>query len=264
MTEEEATLLGNAILSEVTNRLSIPQIRLAAAAAGIDASQIPARSEAQGSSGSRAEVTPALFRLYSEMSLERKERALPILAERVMNAGEEATDRLKLLLGQHGYEYLNRTFVPVGLFDTREMQCLPQQARTDLSRAMTFLAGGDTDDVAVALACGAVDKVVEAVYAKNGWADRPYSFQAGVNTAMKRLAVFEEIEAELIASGIDPTEASNTTREIACVINHAAQALQVIRKTQGVAHGTRPTHKRIVYDTIKLASAICGLLEGKA
>ena len=51
--------------------------------------------------------------------------------------------------------------------------------------------------------------------------------------------------------------------KMACTINHAAQALQIIRKTQGIAHGSRPTHSRMVYDTIKWASAICGLLEGK-
>ena len=181
-----------------------------------------------------------------------------------MGAGEKASELLVRLLGQHGYEYLNGAFVPVGLIDAREIPHLPEQARADLSRAMTFLADGDKDDVAVALACGAVDKVVEAIYRKNGWQDRPNSFQAGVNTAMKRLYIFEEMEAELVASGIDQAEASNTTREMACAINHAAQALQVIRKTQGVAHGSKPTHRRMVYDTIKWASAICGLLEGKA
>jgi len=69
---------------------------------------------------------------------------------------------------------------------------------------------------------------------------------------------------ELAACGINAIEASTTAREMASAINHVAQALQVIRKTQGVAHGSRPTHSRMVYETIKWASAICGLLEGKA
>ena len=68
---------------------------------------------------------------------------------------------------------------------------------------MTFLAEGDNDDVAVALACGAVDKVIEAIYKKNDWQDRPNCFQAGVNTAMQRLRIFEEMEAELDTSGIN-------------------------------------------------------------
>ena len=163
-----------------------------------------------------------------------------------------------------GYQYIHGTLVPVALFDAREIPHLPEQARADLSRAMTFLADGDNDDVAVALACGAVDKVITAIYKKNNWQDRPTSFQASVNTAMKRLKIFEEMEEELVACGINADEAKTTAREMASAINHAAQALQVIRKTQGVAHGSRPTHSRMVYDTIKWASAICGLLEGKA
>ena len=75
MIEEEVQTLGNAILSEVTRSLSIPNIREAAAAAGIDAARIPANSEAQGGMGSRAEVTPALHRLFGELTHERKERA---------------------------------------------------------------------------------------------------------------------------------------------------------------------------------------------
>lgn len=165
-----------------------------------------------------------------------------------------------------GYQYIHGTLVPVALFDAREIPHLPEQARADLSRAMTFLAEGDNDndDVAISLACGAVDKVIEAVYKKNNWQDRPNCFQGGVNTAMQRLGIFAEMEAELVACGIDAKEASTTAREMASATNHAAQALQVIRKTQGVAHGSRPTHSRMVYDTIKWASAICGLLEGKA
>jgi hypothetical protein len=163
-----------------------------------------------------------------------------------------------------GYQYIQGALVPVGLFDAREIPHLPEQARADLSRAMTFLAEGGKDDVAVALACGAVDKVIEAIYKKNDWKDRPKSFQAGVNTVMQKLGIFTEMERELVVCGIDADEASTTAREMAGAINHVAQALQVIRKTQGVAHGSRPTHSRMVYETIKWASAICGLLEGKA
>jgi hypothetical protein len=38
---------------------------------------------------------------------------------------------------------------------------------------------------------------------------------------------------------------------------HAAEALQVIRRTIGDVHGTKPAYSRIAYDSIKWASAIC-------
>ena len=52
--------------------------------------------------------------------------------------------------------------------------------------------------------------------------------------------------------------------EIRQTTNHAAQALQVVRRAMGDVHGTKPALTRIAYDTIKWASAICGLLEDAA
>ena len=143
-------------------------------------------------------VNLALSSALAKLDTQRKQKALPILAEYIIaaNCGGER-DELTRLLGQHGYQYIDGAFVPVGLIDAREVLHLPEQARADLSRAMTFLADGDNDDVAAALACGAVDKVIEAIYKKNNWQDRPNCFQAGVNTAMQRLRIFEEMEAEL-------------------------------------------------------------------
>jgi intracellular sulfur oxidation DsrE/DsrF family protein len=257
LTEAEINTLGSVLMGKLCD-LSIQKKCRIASKAGIDISEVPSVQK-------NALVDPALARAFAKLDAQRKLNSLPILAERISaeNGGSER-DELTRLLEQHGYQYIDGVLVPVGLIDAREVPHLPEQARSDLSRAMTFLADGDNNDVAVALAGGAVDKVIEAIYKKNNWQDRPNCFQAGVNTAMQRLRIFEEMEEELTACGIDVNEAKTTAREMADAINHAAQALQVIRKTQGVAHGSRPTHSRMVYDTIKWASAICGLLEGKA
>ena len=52
------------------------------------------------------------------------------------------------------------------------------------------------------------------------------------------------------------TELHETTK-------HAANTLQVIRRTLGDVHGKKPAYTHLTYDAIKWASAICGLLEGK-
>ncbi len=262
MTEDEATLLGNAILAEVTNSLSIPQIRLAAAAAGIDASRIPARSEAQGGSGSRAEVAPALLQLYAELPLDRKERALPILAERVMGAGDNARERLTRLLGQHGYQFYNGTLIQVGVLDAREAQHLPQTATSELAKAISRLADND-ESGAITAACGAVDATTTALYEKHNLGDPGASFQTKVNTAINRLGIIAKLEKELMEIGVKPEDARKIAEEVHEATKHAVEALQVIRRTTGDVHGTKPTYTRIVYDTIKWASAVCGLFEGE-
>lgn len=226
MTEDEAVLLGNAILAEVTNTLSIPQIRLAAAAAGIDASRIPARSEAQGGSGSRAEVTPALLGLYAELPLQRKERALPILAERVMGAGDQACDRLTHLLQQHGYQFYSGTFIQVGVLDEREVRHLPQTAKSELAKAVSRLADND-ESGAITSACGAVDATTTALYEKHNLGDPGSSFQAKVNTVINRLGIISKLERELAEIGVKPDDARKIAEEVHEATKHATEALQV-------------------------------------
>ncbi|MBI1956685.1 MAG: hypothetical protein HYS38_09855 [Acidobacteria bacterium] len=260
MKEDEVTMLGNAILSEVTH-LSIPRIRAAAAAAGMDAARIPAESEAKGGLGSRAEVEPALFRLFAELPLERKERALPILAERVIAQGKGAG--LTKLLGQHGYHYLNGAFVPVGLIDEREARYLPPTATSELAKAISRLSDND-DSGAITAACGAVDATTTALYEKHKLGDPGgASFQTKVNTVLNRLGIIAKLEKELTEIGVQRGDAHKIAEEVHEATKHAAEALQVIRRTNGDVHGTKPTYTRIVYDTIKWSSAICGLLEGE-
>jgi len=273
MTEDEAILLGNAVLAELIDALSIPQIRLAAAAAGIDVARIPARSERAGGSGSRAEVAPALLQLYAELPLERKERALRILADRVMplqtrkvspfdpvqdGPGAKLTKLLKL----HGYEYINNTFVPVGLLDEREAQHLPASAASELAKAVSRLAEGD-ESAAITSACGAVDLVTSAAYEKYGLGKLPNSFQSRVNVVMEQLTIYDEIDQELVAINIKPDAAKKIANDMHETIKWAANALETIRSTQADAHGTKPTYRRLAYETVKWASAVCGLLEGK-
>ncbi|HYL63921.1 MAG TPA: hypothetical protein VE077_14980 [Candidatus Methylomirabilis sp.] len=262
MTEAEATTLGHAILSEVTRRLPIPGIREAAAAAGIDASRIPATSEARGGMGSRAEVTPALHKLFSELSHDRKERALPILAERVMARDDEAYRGLMHLLQQHGYEFEKGAFVRIGVIDEREVRYLPASATAELAKAIARLSADDQSG-AITAACGAVDATTTALYEKHNLGDPGASFQTKVNTVIGRLKIIEKLEKELTEVGVKPVDARKIAEEIHEATKHATEALQVIRRTSGDVHGTKPTYTRTVYDTIKWASAICGLFEGE-
>jgi hypothetical protein len=252
MTPAQVTSLGQALLSEVFKK-SIPSIRATVAAAGIDASRIPAESERQGGSGSRAEIVPVIQRLFGELSLEQQTTALPILAQSTRPGSER-------LMGQHGFEFRNGAFVPVGLLDDREARYLPRQSRMEISAAFDRLVRGD-ESGAITKACGAVESLARAAYEKNGWNDMPDSFQAKVNTVVKRLRVFDNMRTELSQISMRPEDIEEIVKEMRETTNHAAHALQVIRRAMGDVHGTKPALTRTVYDSIKWASAICGLLE---
>jgi hypothetical protein len=260
MTEDELARLYGAIRSELNN-LSVQNIRNTVAAAGFDVSRITARSEARGevAMGSRAEVMPQIDKLFGEMAAGDKERTLNILAERLIN------ERLTALLRQHGFEFLNGSLMPVGMIDVRERQYLPPSAVAEIEKALSRLTGGD-ESGAITAACGAVDITTQSVYMLPALAlgdPGQVSFSAKVNTGLQRLGIFQEMENELTQLGIRAVDAHSIVEEIQQATNHAAQALQMLRRTMGDVHGSRPALVKSAYDSIKWASAICGLFEGK-
>lgn len=262
LTQEEIFRLYGALRSEL-NKLSVQDIRNTVAAAGIDVTRITAKAEARSGLGSRAEVMPAVDRLFGELSPSAQVVALRILAERLITKNEDLAKSVQEILGHHGYQYITGSFVPVKLLDTREAQFLPASASGELARATARLVDGDYSG-AITSACGAVDLLTQQIYEKYALGDPgKVSFQAKVNTTLKQLHVFEEMEQELKDLGMKQTDASSIVDELREATNHSAQALQVLRRAMGDTHGSKPALRNTAYDAIKCSSAICGLLEGK-
>jgi hypothetical protein len=262
LTREEISRLYGAIRSEF-NKLSVQDIRNNVAAAGIDVTRITAKAEARSGLGSRAEVMPAVDRLFGEMSPSTQVVTLRILAERLTTKNEDLAKSVQEILGHHGYQYIAGSFVPVKLLDTREAQFLPASAGGELARATARLVDGDYSG-AITSACGAVDLVTQQIYEKFLLGDPgKVSFQAKVNTALKQLHAFEDMGREFEDLGMKQADALSIVNELREATNHAAQALQVLRRVMGDTHGSKPSLRNTAYDAIKWSSAICGLLEGK-
>src|SRR5207247_2546866 len=125
-----------------------------------------------------------------EMTLDEKFIALPILAEAAGVA--EVTN----LLRRHGFQFVNGEFIPVAMLDERELQYLPASSAEQISRAFERLLDGD-ENGAVSSACGAVDTAMLAAYARYDLGQPPDSFQAKVNSVMKRLNIYGEMAQDL-------------------------------------------------------------------
>ena len=258
-TEDKARLYA-ALRSELNN-LSVQNIRNTVAAAGFDVSQITAKAEARSGLGSRAEVMPAVDRLFGQMSESAQETALRILAERLIEHNSELEASTKDILGHHGYQFIDGNFVPVQEFDAREAQFIPPSAATELGRAMSRLIEGDYSG-AITSACGAVDLVTQAIYENHNLGNPGRaSFQTKVNTAFRRLCVFENMKQEFVDIGMKPNDASALIDQMKKASNHAVQALQLLRRTMGDTHGSRPALRQTAYDAVKWSSAICSLLK---
>jgi hypothetical protein len=259
LSAEEITRLYGALRSEL-NKLSVQDIRNTAAAAGINVSRITAKAEARSGLGSRAEVMPAVDRFFGELSTEAQLAALRILAERLVTKNAELHADVQEILGRHGFQFIAGSFVPVGLLDRRESGFLPQSSSSELARATARLVEGD-ESGAITAACGAVDLATQQLYSKHDFGNPGQaSFQTKVNTVLKALGTFEKLRAEYLAIGMEPKDADELVEHLRAATNHAAHALQILRRTMGDVHGSRAALRSTAYDAIKWASAICGLL----
>ena len=260
LSQEVRTRLYAALRSELNN-LSVQNIRNTVAAAGFDVSQITAKAEARSGLGSRAEVMPAVDRLFGQMSESAQETALCILAERLTGHNPELDASTQDILGRHGYQFAAGNFVPVQELDAREAQFISRSAATELGRAMSRLIECDYSG-AITSACGAVDLVTQAIYENHDLGSPGQaSFQTKVNTAFKRLCVFENMKQEFVDIGMNLDDVSAIVAEMKKASNHAAQTLQVLRRAMGDTHGSKPVLRQTAYDAVKWSSAICGLLE---
>ena len=102
ISQEDKKRLYAALRSELNN-LPVQEIRNTVAAAGFDVSQITSKAEARSGLGSRAEVMPAVDRLFGQMSESAQETALCILAERLTEKIDELDASVQDILGRHGY-----------------------------------------------------------------------------------------------------------------------------------------------------------------
>ena len=126
---------------------------------------------------------------------------------------------------------------------------------------MSRLIDGDYSG-AITSACGAIDLVTQAVYENHGLGGPgAASFQTKVNTSLKQLHVFNGMRMEFVSIGMKPEDASAVVDQMKKASNHAAQALQVLRRAMGDTHGSKPALRQTAYDAVKWSSAICGLLQ---
>ena len=250
-----------AALRSELNNLSVQNIRNTVAAAGFDVSQITAKAEARSGLGSRAEVMPAVDRLFGKMNESAQETALRILAERLTEHNPDLRTSTQDILGRHGYQFIDGNFIPVHELDAREARFIPKSATNELGRAMSRLIDDDYSG-AITSACCAVDLLTQDIY-KMHYLGNPgrVSFQTKINTALKRLGVFEAMSEEFVRIGLKPEDVSDAVDQMKKSCNHAAHALQVLRRAMGDTHGSKPALRRTAYDAVKWSSATCGLLQ---
>ena len=249
LSEEEVGRLFGVLLAELYT-LSLTKARTVVAAAGITGVDAPTQYWDPFLTG----VEQAFYRLESDSRL----TALRILADHFSHS-----ERIRSLFAQHGYEYVDGTYVPVALLDQREALYLPPSSATELAKVMKRLVDGD-ETGAITAACGAVDRLMQELYKAHCLGDpAKVAFAAKINTAAQQLGIFEEMKTEFANLEMNISDAETIVAEMRKATNHAAQMLQALRRTMGDVHGSKPALRHTAYEAVKWASAISGLFEGR-
>ncbi len=202
----------------------------------------------------------AQFRRFSR---DEKLRTVRILAQQMMEGRNEAVrESVAKLLREHGFHYLNGTFVPIDFFDERETQFLPPSSLSEISKAMSRLVQGDPGG-ALTSACGAVETAAADVYRAHPLRDfsREDSFQKKVVIAIEENGKLAELETQLVRLGWCREQAEILCKNLKGVLNQAAYVMQTLRSKMGDVHGKQPAIESVVFEALKLASVLVALMK---
>jgi hypothetical protein len=254
----ESALLWGAVRAAL-QELSIPNIRRVAGLAGFDVTAIPSMSEARGGSGSRAEVMPALDRLFARMDERQKRRAVQIIAEEVRGDGS-----LQRYLDRLGFGFIEGRIVRTSVLSPEDLDYVPERARPDLARAATRLRDGDFSG-AVSAICGSIDTATAAIYSQHNLGDvGAASFQERISRALQALGTWQSVTNELQELGWENQDAERFIQNLRGATNQAGYVLQTLRSKMGDVHGQRETVRWMVFDSLKWAEAILALLQNSS
>jgi hypothetical protein len=251
----DSQIIFGVLSSECANAFSTGVLARVARSAGLDLSSVRGTDLSR-----RAPILGAMEASFSKLDEPQKANALCSLAAALLQ-NDETAEKMQQALAVHHVAFVNGGFSRTDVLDPRDAEFLPKSATAELATAIERLHRKDATG-ALTSACGAVDTVMQAVYAKYGLGDPgKVGFAAKVGTACDRLTVWETTAKELVALGWSREDAEHAAGNLKRATNAAAESLQLFRKRMSDAHGQKPAEPKTVYECIKLASAICGLFE---
>jgi len=200
---------------------------------------------------------------FRRFSPDEKLRTIRVLAQQLMDENvPERRDQVVRLLRDHGFQWVEGSFVPIEFFDQREARYLPESAISEISTALGRLVDDDRDG-ALAAACSAVETATADVYREKSLGDPASgdSFQKKAMTAISASGKLTALEAELVSLGWDPKDADLLRKSLTSMLNQAAYIMQSLRSRMSDVHGAKPALESVVFDALKLASIMTSLMK---
>jgi len=236
------------------------EIKQIIALAGIDITRLSHLTQKPKGGASKENLTTCIDGLYAELDDESRRRFIKIVVEESSRRNQGLESQLDSYIARLGWRIVNGNFLPIDFLGVSELQEMPKSARSDLERAMVRLRDGDLSG-AISSACGSIDSITKQLYSKYDLGDAgEASFQEKVNCSLEATKIFEKTEQDLVELGWSQDDANKLQHNLRGALNQAAYVMQTLRSRMGDVHGTRPTLKPLVYDSIKWAMLIVRLL----
>jgi hypothetical protein len=209
----------------------------------------------------KGQLMTAVDSAFGKMGEDERQRFTAILTEELLRRKPDVQTQLDEHLSRLGWSVIDRTLVPVEIFDASELEDFPVESRQDMVKAAQRFRDGDLSG-AVSAACGAVDSVTTKVYSEQNLGDPGNaSFQERCKRAVSARGVIPAMENELRKLGWKEENIVPFKKNFEGALNQGAFVIQTLRSSMGDVHGTKPILRPLVFDSIKWAELLIRAIE---
>lgn len=250
----------NVIRAILRSEFTFYEIKEIVGLAGFDVTALAHLEQRAGGGASKGQLITAIDRGFAR--IQNKASFISIVVEEMLKRNSLLADELDNYLNRLGLSIAEGKVLPIQLLDTAELAELPEDARQDLAKAVERFRNGDLSG-AVSAACASIDSVTSKIYVEKNLGDPgDASFQQKCKKSIEALGVMKKIKSDLENLGWQRTD--QFVSNLQGSLNQAAYVMQSLRSGMGDVHGTKPTLKPLVYDSLKWASLILRMLNEKS
>ena len=258
---DEIGILWGPLRSLLKENFTFREIKTLSGIAGAEVMRLAHIRQSSSGGAAKIDLIEELDSILAENNNEWRQRFLTALTEEILQCRPDLADRVDSYFSRLGWSFVEGKFLPITFLDASDIQEIPANAHEDILKAAARLRDGDFSG-AISAACGAVDSVTERIYEEKGLGDPGgASFQEKVVRCLNELGVLSSMESDLIDLVWNTDDAQRLRNNLRGAVNQAAYVMQTLRSNMGDVHGTKPTLKPIVFDSIKWAMLITALLK---
>lgn len=239
-------------------KFTFSEIKVIAGLANIDMPKLAHLEQCQGKgSASKSQLLSGIDKQINENN---SASVVAICCEEILTRNPYLKNELEDVLLRVGWKLSGTTLLPVEIFDSDELQKIPDLAHKDIQKAASRLRDGDLSG-SLSASCGAIDIVANDIYQKFELGDHnKASFQEKIKKSIKAVGIRETLQSELEDAGWKENDITKLLENIIGSLNQAAFVMQKLRSGMSDVHGTKPVISAIVYDSIKWSLLVIRIL----